>query len=774
MSDIQCKHCKEFSKNEFCCNGCKVAYSLINAMNLQQFYKYCTEIDGSVPKRITDVESCIDYTEYVVDNKVFDIYLYIDGVHCSSCIWLIENALRRTYSLDICDMNMVLNRLHIRWNGEKKLINDMAQTLLLLGYRPSPNADSLDVNESHKERELLFKVGVAGFVSVALMMFLWVTVLSNDRELSPDSRFLIHLFSAIIALPTIIYCGFGFFSSAVNAIRTRSVNMDIPISIGVIAAAVLSMYDLFVGGKYLYFDAAVGLIFFLLGGRYLEMKTRNKANQFARSIVFSQPKSAVVLEEGRSVLKAVESVNVGDRIVVSSGDKIPVDGIVVEGMSCVDNSLITGESDPISVCEKSQVLAGTTNLDNVIIIEALKTSASCYINEMIRMIENIKNFGGKYVELADRVSRVFTPITLLVSAISFLVWMFLGAGVYSSLKVAATILIITCPCALALAVPLVQTVVVSFLMKRGIMVKSKNALEKLNCITKIIFDKTGTLTKGSLGICNADDFSDYELGVISSIAMFSKHPISRSLSRVSNKAITLNSVEEIKGAGIKGLLRNEVVILGSGKFVGAENINDGYVDVWFKLGDGAPKRIKLSDSLKDDAVKTMGILKEMEFNPLMLSGDRESVCRKIADVLDINYYSERDPSQKNEVIESVTNSGERILMVGDGLNDAVALKGAYVSMSPANSLELAKNSADIVINKNKVNDVVLCIRAANNLSIFSKQNLVLALLYNCIFVPVAFMGLINPLIAAFAMSSSSIIVVLNSLRIENILSKFDF
>jgi len=580
------------------------------------------------------------------------------------------------------------------------------------------------------------------------------------------TRLITHILASLIAVPAIIYSGAPFFYSAFKALKAKRTNMDIPIAIGILGATFISIQETILGNSYTYYDAAIGLIFFLLIGRFLDLKSRNRAREFAHNLLLNQPKTITLDIDGKLKLLPLSKANIGDIAFVSVGERVPADGIIIEGDTEVDNSLITGESMPVALKVGGSVSCGTLNLGSPIKLRIKALADDTLLGEIIKLIEAAEQGRSRYVRVADQVSRYFTPVVLFLSITTFTLWYFIWhASFNTSLLNSIALLIITCPCALGLAVPVVQVLASSRLMAGGIIVKSPDALEKLSQINHIVFDKTGTLTEGRPQINNKELIDDKEFEVISSLASFSKHPLCK---QIASNNLSFDNVEEIKGQGLTAKFKGEVVKLGSRSLCNVTGTsNDFYLEMWYKRGEKTPTRLTFLDKLRPDVKETLQAFKELGIQIDILSGDRREAVAEVAKELGINnHQSGVSPKQKYEYLKSLADSGKKVLMVGDGLNDAAALKAAFISISPSTSLEITQTNSDIIFQGPKLMPIVESFKVSIKSTKLVKENFCLALLYNALTVPLAMLGYVNPIVAAVTMSTSSIIVVLNSLRVK--------
>jgi len=764
-----CLHCNQpvITNEKFCCVGCKSANYLINTLNLKDYYKYCRNIYNTSPPKASGFENKINFIDEVIHGKQgeFTIHLLVDGIVCGSCVWLIENSLQSLDYISSVKFSLSTRRLEIVWKGEVINVNEITNLVLNLGYQISPyDIKLLDDQETLKEKELLKAIAVSGFASAQIMAFAFAVWIGNyNHSMGEYLRYIFHIVSGVIGIPSIIYSSRIFMISSYKALRNGRTNIDVPISISIIATLLISVQETIRMSEYVYYDASASLTFLLLVGRYLDLKARNKAKSNIRNIMFQQPSVANIIKDGGIISVSAKSVKQNDLVLVRAGEKFPVDGVVVEGESEVDNSIISGESNSIITKKDCLVYAGTINLNDTLKIKAKNAGEKTTLSEIVRLVENIEKNKSKFVKIADKLSQYFTPAIIFLALITFIIW--LKTGVINATLNAVTLLIITCPCAVGLAVPMVQIIAFSKLIKHGIFIKKSDFLERANLVDTIVFDKTGTLTHGEPMLLNFDEFNDQEKLFIASMASKSAHILCKAIVKNYKAPILDLDIKETKGRGVYTKYQNSEIWLGNKLWcnVGDQKNEDNYLEVWFKKGNDIPKRLIFKDKLRSEAKQVMQSL-QLKYEVFLLSGDKKYNVKKVAEELDIkNYFGEKNYEQKYHFIQELSECGKKVLMIGDGLNDSVALKGSYASISPKTSIAISQDVSDAIYNGNLLS--ILMIFKASKLNVkLIKQNFTLSIIYNCLAVPLAMMGKVNPIIAAIFMSISSMTVILNSLR----------
>jgi Cu2+-exporting ATPase len=724
-----------------------------------------------------DLPPVADPTAFVRDDAdgTHHLAMFVDNLHCAACIRTIEGALGVMPGVAQARVNMSTRRLAVAWRGDDVSARDIAERVNGLGYPVAPyDPAKLRRADAGEERRLLAAMAVAGFAAGNVMLLsvsVWAGLVS---DMGPATRDMFHWISALIALPAIAYSGQPFFRSAVAALRAGRMNMDVPISLAVVLAAVTSLHQTVLGREHAYFDAAVGLVFFLLIGRYLDFRARAKARETAEHLIGLTGEAAVVIDpDGKQRAVPPSDVVPGSRVLVAAGGRVPVDGRIAEGISELDTSLVTGETAPRPVRSGEQVFAGMLNLSAPLIIEASASGDATLLAEIVRLIEHAEQGRARFVRIADRAARTYAPAVHLLALATFLGWwLWQGASAETALLNAVAVLIITCPCALGLAVPVVQVIASGVLFRLGVLVKSGDAFERLAEIDTVVFDKTGTLTTGALSLVPPQGISSNTLTAAAALAGMSRHPLSRALAGgVAGPSMAVTEVEETPGRGLKGTIAGRPAKLGSRDWIGSTGITSetgsAGPEIWFRWGDDAPVRFAFIDRPRSDAAEVIGKLKDRGLHVVLISGDRRAVVSETARSLGIeDWHAECLPTGKIAILERLSGDGRKVLMVGDGINDAPALAAGHASISPASATDIAQTAADFVFQGERLAPVLSCIRISRWTDRLVRQNMVLAVGYNLLAVPIAVLGLATPLVAAITMSSSSLLVTLNAMRLR--------
>lgn len=687
-------------------------------------------------------------------------------VHCATCISTIEGALRAQSGVLTARVNLSTRRVAVDYDPTRVNVATLAGVIASTGYavRPYDAAALRDVTSDAQSRHLLAAMAVAGF-SAANIMLLSISVWSGAVDATRD---LMHWVSALIAIPTVAFSGQVFFRSAWAGLRARRMNMDLPISVAVLLAVGYSLYETAHSAPHAWFDAAVSLLFFLLIGRYLDHRTRRLARSAAAELTALSATGARRMDgQGQAHWVPIDSIAPGDVIEVLPGERIPVDGVVTEGRSDIDRSLVTGESAPETASPGTLLHAGMNNLTGPLRLSVSATGDATLLADIARMVAAAENSQHRYVQLADRVARFYSPIVHLLALISALVWLWLtGGDGHRAVQIASAVLIITCPCALALAVPTVQAVASSVLFARGIMIKDGAALEKLAEVDHVVFDKTGTLTTGRAQLTDAPPRDDTAWPVALALAAKSRHPLAQSLLAVGGAMAKLDDIQEHAGLGLSAMSSRGLVRMGSAAYLGMTDAQG--MSIWVDPADGrGPRVFRFVDTLRSDAAAVVAALRARGLHISLFSGDAPQAVAKVASDLGIVDARPRmTPADKAAALAELAAQGRKVLMVGDGLNDAPALAAAWVAMSPASASDVSRAAAPLVWVAQGLAPVALALRIAGRARMLMRGNLQLTAVYNALAVPIAALGMVTPLIAALAMSGSSILVSLNALRLK--------
>lgn len=761
-----CAHCgtpvRALGDSRFCCSGCASAHAIIGAAGLESFY---TRLEERRARRPEPLETDFAAHARATGTGTASVELLVDGLDCAACVWLIESLLARNPAITKARVHLSTRRLSLAWHGAPAEANAHAGLVAALGFRLAPyDALAATAEDDREARDLLRALAVAGFAAANVMLLSVAVWSGHDGSMGEATRTLFHWLSAAIALPAVAYAGRPFFRSAFAALRAGRTNMDVPISIGVTLACVVSLHEAWAGEQHAYFDSAITLLFFLLIGRYLDRRARGRARHAVRALMALASRSAtVVASHGGIESRRVDALAQGDVLLVAAGERLGADGVVSEGRSTLDASLVTGESVPQAVGPGAKVFAGMVNLGAAIRVQVMAAGERTLLAEIVRLVEAAERGRSRFVAIADRVARAYAPVVHVTALLTFIGWIVVGSLAWDrALLVATAVLIITCPCALALAVPVVQVVASTRLLRSGVLLLSPTALERLAEIDHVVLDKTGTLTLGRPELVEAPDEPEIRRGA-AALAAASRHPLARALVRAVPDAPLAEGVVEYPGQG----LASADARLGSAAFCGvADPLDDGRSELWFVRDGRRPERFAFADALRPDAAAAIAALQARGLSVELLSGDRPAAVAQAAQAAGIAMWRAGvTPSAKAGRLAALAAEGRKVLMVGDGLNDAPALAAAHASLSPTTAAEATQNAADAIFQGDALSPVAEILDIAKRADRLVRQNLALALLYNLSAVPLAILGEVTPLVAAVAMSSSSLLVIGNALRL---------
>ena len=719
----------------------------------------------------------------------FRLDLMVPDMHCAGCIRSIERGLAELEQVITARANLGERRVAVTWkqgrvgegpeDGARDGVRDGAAAavgahgitdkLEALGFVWHLADDADTAHETEILRELLWSLAVAGFAT-ANVMLLSVSVWSGAMS---ETRDLFHWISALIAVPAVFYAGRPFYRSAWRSLAGRRLNMDVPVSLAVLLALFMSLYEVARGGPHAYFDAAVSLLFFLLIGRVLDQVMRRRAHRAVSALARLVPAGATAVDcAGKHVFQPLERILTGSRILIRPGDRVPIDACILSGTGDIDCSLISGESAPVTIGPGAVLRAGMLNLNGVIEARTIAPVEDSFVSRMREMMAAAEHSRGPFRKIADRMAEIYGPAVHILALLTFLGWVLASGDWHQALLAAITVLIITCPCALGLAVPIVQVVAAGRLFENGVMMRSGDALERLALVDRAFFDKTGTLTMGQAGLVESVAHDNQALAVAASLAKGGSRPLAQALVQAAEaRGLILppcTDAREKPGHGMEGVVDGRRVRLGRADWCGGspDPSDDGYSTSVLSVDGRIVERFRFTDTDRPDARDAISGIQHLGIDTEILSGDRQSIVDGMAGRLNITHTAGGLlPQDKVARVTEARANGHTILMVGDGINDAPVMAAADVSMAPVSAADIGRGQADFVFLRESLMAVPETVRTARLAMRLIKQNIGLALAYNCIAVPLAMFGLATPLVAAIAMSSSSILVTLNALRL---------
>ncbi|MDU0956801.1 MAG: cation-translocating P-type ATPase, partial [Bradyrhizobium sp.] len=711
-----------------------------------------------------------DFSHYVKDlgAGLKHIDLAVEGVSCAGCMAKIERGLSALPDVTLARVNLTDRRVALEWKqgtlDPAKFIDRLAE----LGYKAYPfEKASAEATEAEESRFLLRCLGVAAFATMNVMMLSVPVWSGNVSDMLPEQRDFFHWLSAVIALPAVAYAGQPFFRSAWRALKSGNVNMDVPICIGVILALGMSLVETFHHAEHAYFDAAIMLLTFLLVGRYLDQNMRRRTRAVAGNLAALKAETATKFIGADEISEVpVAAIRAGDLVLLRPGERCAVDGVVVEGRSEIDQSLITGETLYVPAEQGTAVYAGSLNISGTLRVRVSAAAEGTLLAEITRLLDNALQARSRYMRLADRASRLYAPVVHATAALTVLGWVLAGASWHDAIVTGIAVLIITCPCALGLAIPTVQTVASGAMFKSGVLLNAGDAIERLAEAEHVIFDKTGTLTLPELEVVNAADIPADVFALAGQLALSSHHPVAAAVAQAAKARSPLMGAVEEPGQGVRAVIDGVEIRLGRPAFCGAEalavqnaNLDPEASVVAFRRGSDT-FLFSVRQGLRPNAAKIVAGLQRRGIKVEILSGDREAAVAAAAKALGIDEWrASVTPADKIARIEELKRAGVKVMMVGDGMNDAPSLAAAHVSMSPISAAHLSQATADLVFLGRPLAPVLAAVDYARKALHLMRQNLWLAVGYNVLAVPLAISGLVTPLIAAAAMSGSSILVM---------------
>ena len=692
------------------------------------------------------------------------LVLSLPTAHCAACIVAVEQAVQAVEGVNSARVNLTMKRLSVDADAGVTA-EGLISVLAGVGYEAHElDPGLLSATETDRQgRELLMRLGVAFFAMMNVMLLsiaVWAGADGTTRDM-------FHWISALIAIPTVMFSGQPFFRSAWASLKVGRLGMDVPISLALILATSISVFETWKSGEHAYFDAAVMLVFFLLAGRYLDHRTRAVARSAAEELAALEVPRAVVLVDGAEVVRPISEVLAGDSVLVRPGGRMPVDGVITAGASEVDRSLLTGESLPVFAGEGMAVSAGEVNLTGPLTLRVTAAGRDSSLHRMADLVAVAESAKTKYTSLAERAASWYSPLVHLLSFSAFGFWMWkTGGDLRFAINISAAVLIITCPCALGLAVPAVVTSASGRLFRKGLLIKHGTALERLAEVDTVVFDKTGTLTMGTPEPVNMADHSVQDIALAAALAAGSSHPLARALVGAARGVVPVevSELREVPGYGVEAIWQGKRVRLGRADWCGATALD---ITATYLARDGAAVGFGFADRLRPGAIEAVKAIKAQGREIKLISGDVAGAVEALAKRLGIEDWTAGAlPAEKAAAVAALSEAGHRVLMVGDGLNDTAALARAHVSISPATALDAARVASDIVLLGQDMAPIGDALRIAGQAKRRILQNFGISALYNVVAVPLALAGFATPLAAALAMSLSSISVSLNALRLK--------
>lgn len=780
-------------KREFCCFGCQSVCLTIHNSGLESFYQKTPEGERlAPPPELSEELASYDLDEVQADyvdrlEDIRSIHLLVEGIHCAACAWLIEHSLVNRPGVISAEVNLTAKRLRLKWDNRIAPLSTFLKILSQVGYAATPfDADTAEGALAKRHRSLLYRMAFAGF---AMMNLMWVSIALYSGADQGEFKNWFHWISFLIATPTLFYAGYPFLRNAIIGLRRRYLTMDLPIAIGATATYTYSTYVTMNGSVsgHVYFDTVVNFLFVILVGRYLEAISKREALSATSRLLELQPKLATVLVDGVPQVRPIRSVKIEDLLLVKPGEKVPVDGVIVDGKSAVDESMLTGESLPVAKRVNDKVVAGSINGEGAFTVKAEQVLRNTALAKIVSLMEDAQASKAPIQCTADKIVPWFVIVTLSLATLTFIFWYQTDFEV--ALLAATSVLIITCPCAFGLATPMSVAVATGVGASRGILVKQGAALELLSNVTHFVFDKTGTLTEGKLRVVAVKTFSQYTdqqlLTLAASVEQHSEHSIARALCEEAKAqsllCANISNFKSSPGQGVEANVDTNIVKVGTATWLSEQSIKidkvwqqhideleqQGMSCIFIAIDEQIAGMISLADQLRQDAMGMITDLQSQGIDITVLSGDRQTVVNVVTQAFgSINRYAEVLPKDKAETIQTLQKQGDIVAMVGDGVNDAPALIQADVGIALASGTDVSIESADIILSHNELYKVAEARSLASRTLRTVRQNIVLSITYNIIMVPLAMMSLVDPLVAALTMPISSLLVIANAARIR--------
>jgi Cu2+-exporting ATPase len=764
-----------------CCPGCKAVATLIRDAGFGNYYD---TRDVPEPGAVRPADDAGDWDVFNRDdmlgafatrsNGAAEATIYVGGMYCAACGWLIDSTLRRTPGVSSAELSPVTHRLRVTWDIAATGLGDILAVLAGLGYKPQPLApESSERPERAEQRTALKRLIVASLGMMQVMMFAVALYSGEFQGIDEEMERFLRLVSFLVTTPVVFYSARPFFAGAIRGVRARMPGMDLPVSIAIGAAYVASVYATYTNGPAVWYDSVTMFVFFLTVARYLEMRARHRSVDRSSALASLLPTTATRISGNERESVAVSQLVTGDLVLVRPGDSFPADGTLTEGQTSVNEAMLTGESTPRSKQPGDSVIAGSVNLDSVVTLRVSETGVDTTLGTIGRLSERARYARPAFVQLADRIASYIVVGILLVAASVATAWYFIDAD--RAFVITLSVLVVTCPCALSLATPTAFAAAGSRLADLHLLITNGTALETLSRATHIVFDKTGTLTQGSPEVVatrvHDGAYSEADcLQIAAALESVSTHPIARAFSHY-EAGIKASELEVVAGAGVSGTIDSARWRLGSAEFVGhaGAEADVEQTRAFLATGDRLVATFLIDDPLRHDAAGTLESLGRQGYSLLLLSGDSDAPVERVANSLGIdNAASGCTPASKVDRIRALQQQGNIVVMVGDGVNDAPVLAGADVSIAASQAASLAQSSADVLMLGDSLSPINTLLQASRKTMRIVRQNLSWAILYNIAAIPLAAAGFVPPWLAAIGMSTSSLVVVLNALRLSRI------
>ena len=807
MSETSCYHCGQpvpadvdlpvtvaGVRRAMCCNGCQAVAQAIVDNGLDDYYRSRDALPESPREAMPAVLDQLALFDHAEFQKSFvkelgeserEASLLLEGITCAACIWLNEKHVGRLPGVTAVDINYATRRARVRWDESRIRLSDILGAIAAIGYRAYPYDAARNEELSRKERrDAMWRLWVAGFGMMQVMMYAYPVYIA-DGDMTPEIEGLMRWASLVLTLPVVFYSSAPFFRNAWRDLRLRRVGMDVPVALGVGAAFIASCWATFVQAGEVYFDSITMFIFFLLGGRYLEMAARQKAVGVTEALArllpaFAQKMPNFPVDRGTEQ-RIVADLAVGDVVLVRPGDIVPADGRVIEGISCANEALLTGESRPVAKAPGDSVTGGSINVESPLVVRVEQVGEGTRLSAIVHLMERAAAEKPRIVEMADRIAGYFVAALLLVAALVGAGWYFVDPS--RALWITVSVLVVTCPCALSLATPIALTVAAGALARDGLLVTRGHAIETLARATHFVFDKTGTLTTGRMTLVDVLPLGGLDreacLAIAAALEHASEHPLATALRAAADASLpaAVDILAEA-GQGIEGDVGGRRYRIGRPEYAlgpAAATLPES-ASAWLDSGDtvvvlgddsGGLALFRIGDAVRPEAAALVAALHGAGRHVVLLTGDAPAAAHRVAAALGIaDVRAGATPQGKHDCVTGLQAQGAVVAMVGDGVNDAPVLAQAQVSVAMGGGAQLARTQADFVLLSENLDHLRRGIARAGRTLAVIRQNLWWSFAYNFVALPLAIAGYVTPWLAGIGMSASSLLVVLNSLRIQ--------
>ena len=793
MTQVPCTHCNlTFSKDAmitedthfFCCKGCQGVYHLLNTEGLGTFYDKLGDTTLQPASQNThdlekfDLEGFKNKYIKVDEDGLHEISLIIEGIHCSACVWLNEKVLHKTEGVLEASINYTNNKAKVLWDPETVPLSKIIETIRSIGYNAYPYDPRLQEERATKTRKSYYtRILVAVFGAMNIMWLAVAHYAGYFSGMQQSFKNILNYAEFILATPVLFYSGWIFFRGAYYSYKNNIVNMDTLIASGALFAYIYSIYATITQSGEVYFDSVVMIITFVLVGKYLEVLSKKSAVDTLDNIMGNTPTEVTTLKENIKSLVSVENIIVGDLIELKPGEKVVIDGTLVIGQASFDESSLTGESEPVLKSIGDEILSGSLCLDSMVYYKASKDASASLLTSIVNLLEESLVKKPRIEQLANKISGYFSSIILIIALLSFIGWYYFSDSFEHALIIGISVIVIACPCALGLATPMATLVGISIAAKRGILFKEATFLETMAKSTVLALDKTGTITEGKPSVIHAELGDNFDASILFALVASSNHPVSKGIAKYLEVEKTTNyKIENILSVDAKGLeatFENKVLLGGNALLLEEKGLNISYTSentlFFFAIDNELVATFELTDTIRDGAKQAIKNIQDLGIKVVMLTGDHEKSAQKVASSVGIQeVHSRLLPQDKASFIDTYHNNGDIVVMVGDGINDAIALASSDIAIAMGSGADIAINISDVVLLDEKPESIYEAYRLSHRTYDAVKENLVFSLLYNVVSVPLAILGFVTPLVAALSMSLSSLIVVGNSVRIKTL------